>query len=57
MSKKVSSITTFILGVISLLITAALLFNGRMLIGIFAGITSIQLLKQALRKKTNANKI
>ncbi len=56
MNKKVSSIATFTIGAISLLFTIALLFNGRILIGIFAGITSIQLLRLGLRKKNKCNK-
>lgn len=56
MAEKKSSKVTLTIGVISFLVSVVLLFNGRILIGIFGGITSIEILRQGLRdKKTNAN--
>jgi uncharacterized membrane protein len=54
MSKNKKYVLMFIVGILGFFIALWLLIQGRYLIGIFGGITSIQLLRNGL-KKTNAN--
>ncbi|MDF4223570.1 hypothetical protein PXC01_18380 [Maribacter sp. M208] len=54
MDKNKNYVVTFIIGILGFFIALWLLVQGRFLIGIFGGITCIQLLKNGI-KKTNAN--